>query len=64
MLKLKLLFLFINRDDPSNVLFSANYTKVEGGSFGGFDYDSGYRISEGYAKLAKKVAADIKKKAK
>jgi len=50
--------------DPSAVIFSANYTKVEGGSFGGFDYDSGYRISEGYAKLAKKVAADIRKKAK
>jgi len=50
--------------DPSNVLFSANYTKVEGGSFGGFDYDSGYRISEGYAKLAKEVAANIRKKAK
>jgi hypothetical protein len=50
--------------DPSNVLFSANYSKVEGGSFGGMDYNSGYRISEAYAKLAKKVAADIKKKAK
>jgi hypothetical protein len=51
-------------EDPSNVLFSANYSKVEGGSFGGMDYNSGYRISEAYAKLAKKVAADIKKKAK
>jgi hypothetical protein len=50
--------------DPSSVLFSANYTKVEGGGAMGYDFDSGYRISEAYAKLAKKVAADIKKKAK
>ncbi|MBZ0328510.1 MAG: hypothetical protein K8F54_12940 [Altibacter sp.] len=50
--------------DPASVLFSANYTKVEGGGAMGYDFDSGYRISEAYAKLAKKVAADIKKKAK
>lgn len=50
--------------NPSNVLWSADYTRVEGGSFGGYDFDSGYRISEGYAKLAKEVAANIKKKAK
>lgn len=27
----------------------------------GNDYNSGYRISESYAKLAKELAADIKK---
>lgn len=30
----------------------------------GYDFDSGYRISEAYAKLAKEVAYNIKKKAK
>ncbi len=50
--------------DPSNVIFSADYTKVEGNGAFGMDYDSGYRISEAYAKLAKEVAANIKKKAK
>ena len=50
--------------NPSNVLFSGSYTKVEGyGAFGN-DYDSGYRISEAYAKLAKEFAYYIKKKAK
>lgn len=50
--------------DPSNVIFSADYTKVEGNGAFGMDYDSGYRISEAYAKLAKEIAANIKKKAK
>ncbi len=50
--------------NPSNVLWSANYTRVEGGSFGGYDFDSAQRIGEAYAKLAKEVAANIKKKAK
>ncbi|RMA65746.1 hypothetical protein [Ulvibacter antarcticus] len=50
--------------NPSNILWSANYTKVEGGGAGGYDFDSGYRISEAYAKLAKEVTANIRKKAK
>jgi hypothetical protein len=50
--------------DPSQVIWSADYTKVEGGGAMGYDFDSGYRISEAYAKLAKEVAANIKKKAK
>ena len=51
-------------DDPSQILWSANYTKVEGGGAMGYDFDSGYRISEGYAKLAKEIAKNIRKKAK
>ncbi|HPF96430.1 MAG: hypothetical protein KDD16_11310 [Mangrovimonas sp.] len=50
--------------NPSNVLFSGDYTKVEGNGAFGNDYDSGYRISEAYAKLAKEFAYYIKKKAK
>ncbi|MCB0465997.1 MAG: hypothetical protein KDC78_10060 [Aequorivita sp.] len=50
--------------DPSTVLWEANYTKVEGSGAMGYDFDSGYRISEAYAKLAKEVAKNIKKKAK
>ena len=50
--------------NPSEVLWSANYTKVEGSGAMGYDFDSGYRISEAYAKLAKEVAYNIKKKAK
>lgn len=50
--------------DPSHVIFSGDYTKVEGNGAFGMDYDSGYRISEAYAKLAKELAANIRKKAK
>lgn len=46
--------------NPSNVLLSVNYDKAEGAGAFGMDYDSGYRISESYAKLAKEFAADIK----
>lgn len=45
-------------------LFSVKYTKAEGSGAMGYDYDSGYRISEAYAKLAKTFAANLKKKAK
>lgn len=46
--------------NPSNVLLSASYDKAEGQGAFGMDYDSGYRISESYAKLAKEFANDIK----
>ena len=51
-------------DNPSEVLWSASYTKVEGKGAMGYDFDSGYRISEAYSKLAKIIAVYIKKKAK
>lgn len=46
--------------NPSNILLSASYDKAEGAGAMGYDFDSGYRISEGYAKLAKEFAADMK----
>jgi len=46
--------------NPSNVLLSVSYEKAEGAGAFGMDYDSGYRISESYAKLAKEFASDIK----
>ena len=49
---------------PQNVIFSADYTRVEGSGAMGYDFDSGYRISEAYAKLAKELASNIRKKAK
>ncbi|MBP93304.1 hypothetical protein SAMN04487989_101868 [Bizionia echini] len=51
-------------ETPNNILFSVDYTKVEGYGAMGNDYNSGYRISEGYAKLAKELAKTIQKKAK
>lgn len=49
--------------NASNVLFSGSYKDVQGAGAFGNDYDSGYRISECYAKLAKSFAKDLKKKA-
>lgn len=50
--------------DPNTVLFEVVYTKAEGSGAFGYDFDSGYRISEAYAKLAKTLAAELKKKSK
>jgi len=50
--------------NPSNILLSGKYNKVQGEGAMGFDFNSGYRISECYAKLAKNVAKSIKKVSK
>lgn len=50
--------------DPSKILFSVKYIKAEGYGAMGNDYNSGYRISEAYAKLAKTFAGHLKKKTK
>lgn len=52
------------KGDPDNVIFKVDYKKAEGYGAMGNDYNSGYRISEAYAKLAKTLAKTIKKKAK
>ena len=51
--------------NPENKLVSIEYDRVPGkgkfaGPLGFLDYNSGYRISESYAKLAKIVAVNIK----
>ena len=46
---------------PSNVLFSGSFKDVQGSGAMGYDYDSGYRISECYAKLAKSFAKNLNK---
>lgn len=46
--------------NPGSVLLEAEYQKTPGAGAFGNDYDSGYRISESYAKLAKEFAGDIK----
>lgn len=49
---------------PDNILFLGSYKDVQGRGAMGNDYNSGYRISECYAKLAKVFAKDLKKKIK
>jgi len=48
--------------NPDNVLFSGVYTKAQGNGAMGYDFDTGFRISECYAKLAKTFAGYLKKK--
>lgn len=50
-----------DKNNPTDILYKASIQKVEGNGTMGTDYNSGYRISEGYAKLAKILAADLKK---
>jgi len=51
-------------DNLDKAILVVKYTKAEGSGAMGYDYDSGYRISECYAKLAKTFAKTIIKKAK
>ena len=51
-------------DNPDKAILKVNYERAEGGGAMGHDYDTGYRISECYAKLAKTFAKTILKKAK
>ncbi|MFS4454872.1 hypothetical protein [Maribacter sp. 2304DJ31-5] len=50
--------------DPNTIIYSGKYIDVPGSGAMGYDYNSGYRISEAYAKLAKSFATLIRKKAK
>lgn len=52
------------KEAPDDIIFSVKYTKAEGNGAMGYDFDSGFRISESYAKLAKTLAKTIKKKTK
>lgn len=49
--------------NPENILFVTDYLKVPGQGAMGYDFNSGYRISESYAKLSKELAKYISKKA-
>lgn len=49
--------------NPDNVLFKGEYAKAQGEGAMGYDFNTGFRISECYAKLAKTFAKYIKKKA-
>ncbi|PIE50895.1 MAG: hypothetical protein CSA38_00965 [Flavobacteriales bacterium] len=49
------------KNNPNNTLVSGTFKDVRGRGAMGNDYNSGYRISESYAKLAKIMAKYIKK---
>ena len=55
-------FTIYKTGEKDNVLFSGSYKDVQGNGAMGYDYNSGYRISECYAKLAKNIAKEFDKK--
>ncbi|RRQ49695.1 hypothetical protein DZC72_03640 [Maribacter algicola] len=55
-------FTIYKTGDKDNILFSGSYKDVQGNGAMGYDYNSGYRISECYAKLAKNIAQEFDKK--
>lgn len=50
--------------NPEAIILVVDYDKTLGAGAMGMDFNSGYRISEAYAKLAKTLAADVKKGSK
>ncbi|PIB37886.1 hypothetical protein [Maribacter sp. 4G9] len=55
-------FTIYKTGEKDKVLFSGSYQDVQGNGAMGYDYNSGYRISECYAKLAKNIAQEFNKK--
>ncbi len=60
---INVLFQLVETANPSNVLFELKSIKNPGNSFGGYDYDTGVRIQEAYAKCGKELAKYLLKKA-
>jgi len=54
----------VETGNPGNSLSEISITKVPGSDVMGFDFDSGWRISEAYAKLGKTLAKYIIKSTK
>ena len=54
----------VETSNPSNSIAKFTIDKVPGGGAMGYDFDSGFRISEGYAKLGKALGSYIAKKIK
>ena len=48
-------------DAPDEVIFSVDYTKIEGAGSGGFDYNSGQRIADAYIIFARALVKDMYK---
>ncbi len=62
--KVSAVLTFYKNDAPDDILFEVKYIKAEGFGALGNDYNSGYRISEAYAKLAKTLTKHLVKNTK
>ena len=50
--------------EPDNVIFSVDYTKIEGQGNGGFDFNSGQRIADAYIIFARALTKHMYKNTK
>ncbi|TYA52355.1 hypothetical protein [Formosa maritima] len=48
-------------DSPDTIIFSVDYTKVEGAGNAGYDFNSGQRIADAYIILARALVKDMYK---
>ncbi|UPS92758.1 hypothetical protein [Bizionia sp. M204] len=51
-------------DSPENIIFSADYTKIQGQGNGGFDFNSGQRIADAYIIFARELTKHMYKNTK
>ncbi|MEO8933243.1 MAG: hypothetical protein ABI295_02965 [Xanthomarina sp.] len=51
-------------DSPEDIIFSVDYTKIQGEGHGGFDFNSGQRIADAYIIFARKLVKDMHKNVK
>jgi hypothetical protein len=51
-------------DNPDNILFSAEFTKVEGAGNAGYDFNSGQRIADAYIIFARSLEKNMYKNLK
>lgn len=53
--------LFVETANTGHVIATISFTKSPGRDFGGYDFDTGYRIQQAYAALGKGLAKFLKK---
>ncbi|MCX7548528.1 hypothetical protein OS188_11255 [Xanthomarina sp. F1114] len=51
-------------DSPDNIIFSVDYTKIQGSGNAGYDYNSGQRIADAYIIFARALAKHMYKNTK
>ena len=62
--KLEVTISVYKTDDLENVIFAADYTKIEGQGNGGFDFNSGQRIADAYIIFARALTKHMYKNIK
>lgn len=59
--KIELTITIYKTGEPDNIIFEADYTKIEGQGNGGFDFNSGQRIADAYIIFGRALAKHMYK---